>query len=254
MDRQQVRQEIWGALRGVAKPDSRFHFDFNEYIPDFEGSEAAIARLSALPVYQKAATIFITPDNGLERLRAQALRDGKVALVTTYGIRRGTVELRPEYVPPGREDYAAMLDGMEQVGRPISLAELRQRYTFDLLVTGASAVSTSGVRFGKGHGFFDLEWAMFYQIGAAQAGTPVAAVVHDCQVLEESLTPNPYDTLCDYIITPTRVIHVAGVHKPTHGVLWDRLEPGMLESIPPLRELRDMQAQARLNGKGGEAG
>ena len=254
MDRQQIRQQIWKALRGVAKPDSRFDFDFNEYIPDFEGSQEAIARLTALDIYRDAATIFITPDNGLEQLRAQAIRDGKVQLVTTYGIRRGTVEIRPEDVPAGQEDYAALLDGMERIGRYVSLAEIQRRHRFDLLVTGASAVSQSGVRFGKGHGFFDLEWAMFYQIGAAQAGTPVAAVVHDCQVLEESLTPNPYDTLCDYIITPTRVIHVAGVHKPTHGVLWDRLEPGMLESIPPLRELRDMQAQARLNGKGGEAG
>jgi hypothetical protein len=48
MDRLQVRQQIWGALCGVARPD-----------------------------------------NGLDRQRAQALPYGKVALVTTYGIRRG---------------------------------------------------------------------------------------------------------------------------------------------------------------------
>jgi len=53
------------------------------------------------------------------------------------------------------------------------------------------------------------------------------------------------------IVTPTRVIRVAGAHKPTHGVLWERLEAGMLESIPPLRELKDMQAQGGLIGEGG---
>jgi hypothetical protein len=68
MDRLQVRQQIWGALCGVARPD-----------------------------------------NGLERQRAQALRDGKVALVTTYGIRRGAAEVRPEYVPPGSEAYFSTL-------------------------------------------------------------------------------------------------------------------------------------------------
>ena len=238
MDRKQVRQHVWAALRQVAKPDSRFDLDFNEYIPDFDGSAAALAQLTALDVYRQAQVIFITPDNGLEQLRAQAIRDGKVQLVTTYGIRRGTVELRPEYVPAGQADYAATLDALEKFGRPISLAEMRARYAFDLLVTGASAVSLSGVRFGKGHGYFDLEWAMFYEIGVAQASTPVAAVVHDCQVLAEDLTPSPFDTLCDLIVTPTRVIAVPGAQKPTHGVLWDRLEPGMLAAIPPLRELQ----------------
>jgi 5-formyltetrahydrofolate cyclo-ligase len=50
---------------------------------------------------------------------------------------------------------------LEHFGRPIALAELPALGKFDVMVTGASAVSTNGVRFGKGHGFFDLEWGMF---------------------------------------------------------------------------------------------
>lgn len=250
MERTQVREQVWEVLRGVARPDSRFHFDFNEYIPDFEGSDAALARLTALDIYKQAKVVFITPDNGLEQLRAQAVRDGKVQIVTTYGIRRGTVEIRPENVPAGQADYAATLDAMEKIGRYISLGELQERYKFDLLVTGASAVSRSGVRFGKGHGFFDLEWAMFYQIGVADASTPVVAVVHDCQVLKDNLIPSPYDTICDIIVTPTQVIQVEGAQKPTHGVLWDKLEPGMMESISSLRELKELQEQGAL--KAGE--
>jgi len=115
-------------------------------------------------------------------------------------------------------------------------------------VTGASAVSRNGVRFGKGHGFFDLEWAMFYQIGVADSNTPVVAVVHDCQVLKDNLTPSAYDTICDIIITPTQVIFVEGVQKPTHGVLWDKLEPGMMENISFLRELKELQERGALNG------
>lgn len=31
-----VRERVWNELRKVAVPDSRFHFDFGEFIADFE--------------------------------------------------------------------------------------------------------------------------------------------------------------------------------------------------------------------------
>ncbi len=242
-DRTRTRQEVWSELRAVARPDSRFHFDFGEYIPDFEGSEAATERLTAMDLYKSARVLFITPDNCLERLRTQTVRDGKVQIVSTYGIRRGLVELRPEDVPQGLERFAVLLDVIEDMGRYISLAELAERYRVDLLVTGASAVSRAGVRFGKGHGFFDLEWAMLYQIGVVDADTPVVAFVHDCQVVDVDLEPSPFDTVCDWIVTPTQLIQVPNPHKPVSGVLWDMLKPGMLEDIPPLRELQELEAR-----------
>ncbi len=244
MNREQIRQSVWSQLIHVARPDSRFHLDFHEYIPDFEGNEAATERALALPEYQSAQVIFITPDNGLERLRAQAVRDGKTMLVTTYGIRRGFIELLPAMVPPGLEDYAVLLDALERFGQPISLAEIRAKYHFDFLVTGASAVSADGVRFGKGHGFFDLEWAMLTDIGAVDVSTPVAAVVHDCQYVEMDLNPGPHDTLCDLVVTPTRTIRIPNPRKSDTGVLWDKLAPGMLDSIPPLRELQTLVSRA----------
>ena len=33
-----VRERIWSRLREVALPDSRFHLDFAEVIPDFQGN------------------------------------------------------------------------------------------------------------------------------------------------------------------------------------------------------------------------
>ena len=153
-DRNEARQKVWKELRKVAKPDSRFHLNFAEFIPDFQGSDMATERLIQMDIYQQAKVIFITPDNCLEQLRAQAIRDGKVLIISTYGIRRGLVELLPEDVPDGLTDYAVLLDVIEGLGRHISLSELKERYgKVDVLVTGASAVTHSGARFGKGHGF-----------------------------------------------------------------------------------------------------
>ncbi|PSR80512.1 hypothetical protein BD289DRAFT_455273 [Coniella lustricola] len=144
-------------------------------------------------------------------------------------------------VHPWAWKYAATLDGMEKVGRPVSLQEIAGLgLEVGLMVTGTGAINTKGIRFGKGHGFFDLEWAMLYSLGVVSVETATAAVVHDCQVLEEELVAEMFDTVCDLIVTPTRVIEADVVGKPTCGVLWDLLEEGMLEDIPPLQELRTL--------------
>ena len=174
-----IRQQIWGRLHDVARPDTRFHLNFAEVIPDFEGSEAATERVAALPACRDTRFAFITPDNCLVGLRRRLIAEGKPFVMSTYGIYRGFLLMEPGMVPPGAELYAAWLDGMEHFARPITLAEIAGRGRFDFMVTGASAASVDGVRFGKGHGFFDLEWGMFTDLGLADEATPVAAVVHD---------------------------------------------------------------------------
>lgn len=111
----------------------------------------------------------------------------------------------------------------------------------DFLVTGASAVSLNGVRFGKGHGFFDLEWGMFTELNVVDDRTPVTAVVHDVQVVDEALVPSPTDILVDHIATPEHfhVIHDRGVRP--RGIHWELLEPKQIAATPPLQELRRMQ-------------
>ena len=245
-DRNQARVKVWNALRTVALPDSRFHFDFSEFIIDFLGSRQAAERLTAMDIYQDAQVVFITPDNCLESLRSQTVRDRKVMLMTTYGIRRGFVEVLPGDVPPGLEEYAVLLDVIEKVGRHISLAEIQQKYRIDLLVTGGSAVTRGGARFGKGHGFFDIEWATLYSLGVVDTPTPVVDIVHDCQIVDEELDLSPFDTICDYIITPTQTLHVANPQKPVGGIYWDRLAPGMMESISTLRELLELGEKGKL--------
>jgi 5-formyltetrahydrofolate cyclo-ligase len=159
-------------------------------------------------------------------------------LVTTYSIKRGFWLLEPKRIPSELYAQAAMLDGMERLGRPVSLADIETLPSVDYLVTGTGAINHEGVRFGKGHGFFDAEWAMLYTLGRIHQHTPAAAVVHDCQLLDEKLYPDTFDTVVDVIFTPTRTIEVRDPQKPTCGILWDRLDPHMYQTIPPLQELR----------------
>lgn len=235
-----VRERVWSELRKVAVPDSRFHFDFGEFIADFEGGEAAVERLVGHRFYRDSRLLFVTPDNCLDRLRLKALQDGKTVLMTTYSIKRGFWLLDPEKIAPELHLYASTLDGMERVARPVDLQAIREMPAIDYMVTGTGAINMEGVRFGKGHGFFDAEWGILHQLGRIAAATPAAAVVHDCQVLDETLKPDVFDTVADVVFTPTRTIEVANPHKPTCGILWDRLDPHMFETIPPLRQLRAM--------------
>jgi 5-formyltetrahydrofolate cyclo-ligase len=238
MDKVSARKLVWEKLKHVAIPDSRFHLDFNQFIPDFNGSDVARTKLVDLNLYKSANTVFVTPDNCLEGLREQMVLDGKTQVMPTYGIRRGFVILSPEDVGEGMTRYSVSLDHIEKVGKYIDLSGIRDNYKLDLLVTGASAVNYSGVRFGKGHGFFDLEWAMLYQIGAVVDSTPVISFVHDCQLVDVDLEVDEFDTVCDYIVTPNHVVHVEGRRKPTAGIIWDKLSDGMMNDIPPLQELK----------------
>lgn len=239
-----VRQRIWTKLKDVAKPDTRFHLNFGEVIPDFEGSERATDRIVDLPMYKSCKYAFITPDNCLVDLRRRMIAAGIPFVMSTYGIYRGFIVIEPGMVPKGAELYAAWLDGMEHFGRPISLAEIARRGRFELMVTGASAVSMDGVRFGKGHGFFDLEWGMFTDLGIVDETTPVVAIVHDVQVVEDKLHPSATDILVDYIATPTRMIEVGRRAKRPHGVKWELLEPSQIAETPPIQELQRMRGLA----------
>lgn len=239
-----IRQQIWKGLKDVAKPDTRFDMNFAEYIPDFEGSDIATDRIMGLQNCQKADFMFITPDNCLVDLRRRLIEQEKPFFMSTYGIYRGFVLMEPGMVPKGAELYAAWLDGMEHFGRPISLEEVAKRGRIDFLVTGASAVSVDGVRFGKGHGFFDLEWGMFTDLGLVGEETPVVAAVHDCQVVHESLHPSPTDILVDYIATPDKLYEIKQRVERPHGVIWDLLEPEQIEQTPPLQELQRIQGIA----------
>jgi len=238
-----IRSKIWSQLRQVALPDSRFHHDYSSFIADFVGSSRATKLLTSLPAYQNAETLFIAPDNCIQELRHCALRDGKTVLVTTYGIQRGFWLLDPGVIMQDKLEIASMLDGMEKIGQHVSLVDIKNFVKkVDLMVTGTGAINFRGLRYGKGHGFFDLEWGMLYTIGVIDRTTPTVAVVHECQVLDEALQGEEWDTGCDFIVTNTRIIKVEEASKPVCGILWDKLQKNMLEDIEPLRELMHMDS------------
>ncbi|KAH6677116.1 5-formyltetrahydrofolate cyclo-ligase, partial [Halenospora varia] len=237
----QIGTKVWSELRKVAIPDSRFHHDYSSFIADFQGSSAATDLLVELPAYKNAEILFVAPDNCIQGLRYRALKDGKTVLVTTYGIRRGFFLLDPKVIPEERWEIASLLDGMEKIGRHVTLAEIRELVSrIGLMVTGTGAINHAGLRFGKGHGFFDLEWAMLRTIGVVDQTTKTVAVVHECQVLDEELRGEEWDTGCDYVVTNERVLETTDSAKPICGILWDKLEKGMLEGIEPLQELHGM--------------
>jgi 5-formyltetrahydrofolate cyclo-ligase len=89
---------------------------------------------------------------------------------------------------------------------------------------------------------------MLYRMGVIHAGTPAAAVVHDCQVLQEELFPEIFDTVADVIFTPGRTIVVDNPHKPECGIVWDLLDAHMFETIPPLQELKEIEAAMTAKG------
>ena len=114
VDAKTERVRIWEELLKVARPDSKFSWQFSEFICDYEGSEKGTALLTATDMYKNAKVIFITPDNNLETLREQAFRDKKTVVMTNYGITRGFFLIRPGQIPEGKEEVASLLDGVSR--------------------------------------------------------------------------------------------------------------------------------------------
>ncbi|KAF2735558.1 nagb/rpia/CoA transferase-like protein [Polyplosphaeria fusca] len=251
------RLRVWTDLRrlNAALPDSRFGFDFSAFIPDFRGSSSAIEHLVDLPCYKSSRTIFIAPDNSLQGLRFRALKDGKRVLTTTYAIRRGFILLDPGRIEQDSLQLASLLDGMERpsIGTSVSISQMHEQIgRIGLCVTGAGAIGSNGIRIGKDHGFFDLAWGMLFDRELVNTETPVAAIVHQCQVVQveqhdaEQFVAAPWDVPCNLIIIPDKVYRVAGLPKPQSGILWNKLEPKQLESILVLQELKGIQMMEKI--------
>jgi 5-formyltetrahydrofolate cyclo-ligase len=233
-----VRWLVWDRLAGVARPDSRFDLDLSRFVPDFEGRGRCDDQLRALPAYAAARTVFLAPDNSLESMRRYALDDGKRIVVPSYGLRRGFTLLDPSGVGAAGHRLAATLDGMEQLGRRLSLAEVRELGTVDLVVSGAVAVTRRGLHFGGGDGFFDLEWGLLRHCGLVTSRTPVVVVAHDCQVLDADIRPGPHDAVADTVITPGGILTCTPPLPKPDGILWDEIRGFWANSgIPYVRDL-----------------
>lgn len=186
-----LRREVWEELRAVARPDARFHLDFSDFIPDFDGSEDANARLWRHPASSAARHVFATPDNSLIGLRRHVLAAGLGLVVSSFNMARGFWYFAPGSVPQGQELFAAWPDGLEHFACPLDLPALAGLGRFDLVVTGASAVAASGVRFGRGHGWFDLEWLLLPNSASCMRPPPSPPWCTTCRCSTPRCSPAP---------------------------------------------------------------
>jgi 5-formyltetrahydrofolate cyclo-ligase len=161
--------------------------------------------------------------------------------MTTYGIKRGFLLIDPNTIPAHQASFASTLYGAELFGKKISLEQLRVLGRLDLVITGAAAVTLFGVRFGKGHGYFDIEWGIFTSLNLVDISSKVITVVHDCQITNEDFKPSSFDTVTDYIVTPTQIFTVQPRYRKPTGIDANLLTRELLDTIPPLRELAHIQ-------------
>lgn len=201
-----VRRVVWSRLAEVARPDSRFHLDLEQFVPDFMGRERCDEVIVDLPEWAQAGTVFIAPDNSLEGLRLLALGDRKRLLVPTFGLHRGFVLTWRGDIEAGEAALAATLDGLERFGRRLDFADLSAVGKIDLVITGAVAVTTGGEHIGSAHRYLAMEWAVMKQLALVEDATPIIVSVHDCQVVEHPLPEANPDCLASIVVTPIRTI------------------------------------------------
>jgi 5-formyltetrahydrofolate cyclo-ligase len=235
-----------GRDRPIALPDAIFHHELDHFITDFQGSREATERVLDLPEWRQASQVFITPDNSTAYLRELAIRQSKTMIMTTYGIRRGSLLVTREMVPAGQEEYASSLVGMEKFGRRLmTIEDLEAAGPLDLMVTGALAVSrVHGGRAGKGAGWVDAEWGIWGALNLTRPDTPVLGIVHDLQLVPEAFPLDPWDCHLGIILTPAETLRVRVETQP-HGILWDAFttpaQAAWAAAIPYVRQLYSRQ-------------
>merc|ERR1711920_960457 len=139
--------------------------DFSQYIPDFRGSELCAATLKRILPVQSCGQphLFLTPDNSLDKLRIELDKQEVPYIMASGGLKRGILFGAAD----GHKRVEIALHDLEQLAR---------KGPFSTVVTGVAAVTSDGVRLGKGHGFFDIEWALLSQLKLVSTNTEVVAI------------------------------------------------------------------------------
>jgi 5-formyltetrahydrofolate cyclo-ligase len=230
----QLRQRVWDSLKelGVSlNPHGR--------IPTFDGQNMAAERLRRLKPYKDSSCIMVVPDEALLQVRINALRDGKLLLAATPGLREGFVLLDPQELRPSNWPLACRSSSLTRYGRQLDLSRF-PRDSVEMMVTGAVAVDETGRRLGKGSGYFDLEYCILQHWGLVKPLTTIVCILHDAQLTDE-VPSDPWDVPVDWIVTPRRVIPASDPPPRPCGIPWERLTHRDIRRIKPLWELRGLQ-------------
>lgn len=240
--RAEVAAEIAEQTSKVAFPDSRFGRDFSQFIPSFEGADIAAQGVMATSERQLAKRVFVTPDNAVSAVRQKLIQQGVDLVVPSYGLHRGFLEIAVEAIPTSAIAHAGWLDFIEYYGRSLALKALAVSGPIDLIVTGASAITLEGLRFGMGDFYLDIEWPILRALGLVTDRTPVIAVVHDAQLTDLAIESAPSNVTADLIVTPAYTLRPPVHARPT-GLDWSIVPPHLIQTAT-LQEFRQYSSGA----------
>lgn len=248
-----AKERIRGAVRErmsrIILPDSRFVYQLEHISPDFPGSENFPVLLKELPFYEGENPVYITPDNCTDHVRAQFIREQRPLMAIVH-IALGYHYFAPGSVPEGQERFAGTHDGSLIFGENVDLEFLMSLPRPDFYVTGAAVMNRDGARWGKGHGYGDVQWGIFYEAGLVDQSTPVIVCTHDYVIVDEEIPTTERDLTADWIVTPTEVIEVDNpLPKPTVGIDYEALDDEFAKELAlPLAQLEAMKAKRASAG------
>lgn len=227
-----LREEVWRLLEenGV----TRFPTPIRGRIPNFEGSHVAARRILDINELDKADVIKVNPDYPQLMIRKGILDAGKTLIMPSPRLRSGFLILVPSRIPRRLYRKASTIKGAFLYGKSVDLYELP---VVDLVVCGSVAVTSGGVRVGKGGGYSDLEYAILRERGLINEKTSIVTSVHELQIVEDA-PREEHDFTVDQVATPKRLLKTSGSHYRPDGILWEMLPEKKLETMPILRMLR----------------
>jgi 5-formyltetrahydrofolate cyclo-ligase len=193
-----LRETIWTKLE--SEHVARFPLPCFGRIPNFAGSEKAAEQVRLLPEWRKARVVFVSPDYAQQKVRENALLDGKVLVMASPKLRHGYVVIYPDAVK-GFESFSSTIRGAFKYGKAVPVQEMPRP---DLIVEGSVAVDMQGHRLGKGGGYGDVEIST---LKAMFGNVPVVTTAHDMQVVD-SVPFDRKDEKVSVIVTPTRTIRI----------------------------------------------
>jgi len=228
--RERAREAVWERLEREGA--ARFPTPVAGRIPNFAGARRAAERLLDEPPFAGARCLKVNPDAPQRPVRLLALRRGIRVLLPTPRLRDGFWCLDPDQIAESDRPRAASLSHAPRFARRVPLGRLPR---LDGIVCGSVAVTRSGRRCGKGHGYADLEYAILRELG--HPPVPVATTIHPLQWVPR-LQRAPHDLPVAVVATPEEVMRVRRPPPAPQGIDWSRLDAEALEAMPVLRDLR----------------
>lgn len=173
-------------------------------IPNFVGAEIATRNLTNLEEWKEARVIFSAPDSVLHYARFEALKEGKIILVASPGL-KGFYLI--ENVSPDKAFIASTIKGFSKFGKKVEISSNLPKV--ELYLTGAVACDKKGNRIGKGTGYGDREDEILSKAKLIDENTPRIVLVHDVQVFEDfSPLCEKWDKKVSIIVTPEKIYRV----------------------------------------------